>query len=148
MFNTVQTDVANAEFQCTLLGGHLPSLHTWSQAEHLQGVYLGLWAKYAYGQWDDPNVWLGYQAHAASSTDSYNYNYSPPNGTHVGWSDWSANDWPNMTTWGSYSYMALFLRDPNPNSAVRRLPNDSWGGWSAYACACKCLHMLGRWHVG
>ncbi|KAF6263543.1 hypothetical protein COO60DRAFT_414960 [Scenedesmus sp. NREL 46B-D3] len=62
----LRTSLKEAEFDCALLGGHLPSLHSLSQAEHLLGVHNRLWPRNS-GWYSRTDLWLGFFAHLDSA---------------------------------------------------------------------------------
>lgn len=141
-------DPATAEFQCQLLGGHLPSLHSQSQAEHLLGVLNALWPRHN-GLWYQEGrarnvLWLGFFAHLSVGeyvgyvpwvNDGSGYNYSNITNT---WSDYSAADWPGIGGWspGSYEGRALTLA---ANNITMETFGMYRGDWRPYACACRYL---------
>ncbi|KAF6263542.1 hypothetical protein COO60DRAFT_414972 [Scenedesmus sp. NREL 46B-D3] len=61
----LRTSLKEAELDCALLGGHLPSLHSLSQAEHLLGVHNSLWPPTLAGTprlicgWASLRTWTG-----------------------------------------------------------------------------------------
>jgi hypothetical protein len=153
----VRANVRDAETDCTLLGGHLPSLHSLPQAEHLLGVYNSLWPRNS-GWYYQVDMWLGFFVHLSNncvwSEDvqawSQNRMYSQ-NGPNVvvpveeiarrsprAWSDWSAPDYPGMLSWDPQCQGRVLnvMRDTDPARSI-----NTYGVWRGdnrqYVCACE-----------
>lgn len=73
--------VADGDNYCVMLGGHLPSIHTPAQADHLSGVYRALWPWCALTI--NPFVLVGMPTPALPSQYELNL-----------WSDYTALDYP------------------------------------------------------
>lgn len=108
-------NAGDAENFCVMLGGHLPSIHSLAQADHVSGVFRTLWPQYAVTL----NPWVAVGL-PISGTPTYNLNL---------WSDYSALDYPGA-------------RRQNWNSDVGVLDTTSTGqlgfrdsAWEASALA-------------
>lgn len=158
----LRTSLKEAEFDCALLGGHLPSLHSLSQAEHLLGVHNSLWPRNS-GWYSQTDLWLGFFAHRDSCTFSdevqawqqngpgwYQSNMSVPleevaRRSPRAWSDWSAPDYPGMLSWDPRcDGRALNVaRDTNPARAITT-HGDYRRNDKQYVCACECAWQRRR----
>jgi hypothetical protein len=155
-------NLRDAETSCTLLGGHLPSLHSTSQAEHLLGVYNSLWPRTS-GWSYQVDMWLGFFAHFAWADYSYScihteetqgwgqYNSYSQNGWNMtvpveeiarrsprAWSDWSAPDYPGMLLW-SPQCEGRVLNVSRETDPARPITTYSMyrGNTRQYVCACE-----------
>jgi hypothetical protein len=117
----IAASLRDAEMNCSLLGGHLPSLHSQAQAEHLLGVHNSLWPRNS-GWSLSSKMWLGFFAHMAADGCSYTEETS-------GWGP------DSMYGSGSMAGMLnMLLDDPATARAVavvmaKKFPR-AWSDWS------------------
>jgi hypothetical protein len=115
-------NLRDAETSCTLLGGHLLSLHSTSQAEHLLGVYNSLWPRTS-GWSYQVDMWLGFFAHFAWQDYSYCINTEETQG------------WGQYNYYGSDNLLTVLSQDPDAAKLLalvmaKKSPR-AWSDWSA-----------------
>lgn len=109
--------VLAADNYCSMLGGHLPSIHSLGHVEHLSGVYAALWPVH---QLSDSRLLVGLPL-PEMPTSSLGL-----------WSDYSPMTWPGAGVCSWPWNMQGFL-----NTAVTGQLgyNDAWSSSSFAACA-------------
>eukprot|EP00883_Tetradesmus_obliquus_P016259 jgi/Sobl393_1/9451/SZX66050.1 len=157
----LSASLRDAEASCTMLGGHLPSLHSLAQAEHLLGVHNSLWPRNS-GWSREVGLWLGFFTHLGwnggceynteeiQGWGQYNpYNPYNQNGWIMSvppeeiarrspraWSDWSAPDYPGMLLWSPQCEGRVLnvTRDVDSGRNITTFPSPRYYG-RPYVCA-------------
>ncbi|WIA16574.1 hypothetical protein OEZ85_013244 [Tetradesmus obliquus] len=141
-----------------MLGGHLPSLHSLAQAEHLLGVHNSLWPRNS-GWSREVGLWLGFFTHLGwnGGCEYYTeeiqgwgqYNPYKQNGWIMSvppeeiarrspraWSDWTAPDYPGMLLWSPQCEGRVLnvTRDVDSGRKITTFPSPRYYG-RPYVCA-------------